>query len=110
MEKVTEYQSELFSDMKKLYDEMLINLFEVDKFGPLAKDNFLKKLTLFNKNLEIIKYNIKDLLIDLKMNDCQLSESANSEIEDEMEINNLLNEVSPLVLYYLANRKSNDLF
>ena len=75
MEKVTEYQSELFSDMKKLYDEMLINLFEVDKFGPLAKDNFLKKLTLFNKNLEIIKYNIKDLLIDLKMNDCQLSET-----------------------------------
>ena len=110
MEKVTEYQSELFSDMKKLYDEMLINLFEVDKFSPLAKDNFLKKLTLFNKNLEIIKYNIKDLLIDLKMNDCKLSESANLEIEDEMEINNLLNEVSPLVLYYLANRKSNDLF
>lgn len=110
MEKVTEYQSDLFNDMKKLYNEMLINLFEVDKFKPVAKDNFLKKLTLFNKNLEIIKYNIKDLLIDLKMNDCKLSESANSEIEDEIEINNLLNEVSPLVLYYLANRKSNDLF
>jgi hypothetical protein len=110
MEKVSEYQADLFNDFKKLYDELLINLFETDKFKPIAKDNFLKKLTLFNKNIEIIKYNIKDLLIDLKMNDCILSVSANDEIEDEIEVNNLLNEVTPLVLYYLANRKIDDPF
>ena len=110
MEKVSEYQAELFNDFKRLYDELLINLFETDKFQPVAKDNFLKKLTLFNKNMEIIKYNIKDLLMDLKLNDCKLSVSANNEIEDEIEINNLLNEVSPLVLYYLANKKIDDPF
>ena len=70
-----------------------------------SKFNLISKLRLLNQSISYLKFDILDILDDLSLGGCILSKDLEERLHDENITNNLIKDVSPILLYYLINRK-----
>ena len=104
MNKIIDIQREKIDKFYKISEDLLLNLDNCINMDYQSKLTLMDKLTMFNNKLFLLEDDINDILYDLKINRCSLSRSARLRIQEETITNNLIDEVSPLLLYYLINR------
>ena len=107
MNKVIEIQREKLDNFYKISEDLLMNLNNCIDMDYNSKMSLMDKLRLLNSNLLMIENDINDILYDLKRNHCSLSRNARLRLSEEDETNNLIREMSPVLLYYLVNRNLN---
>lgn len=106
MDKVINIQREKFDEFYKTIEDFLFNLNKGLKLNYDSQMILIDKLRLLNHKFSLIEDDINDILYDLKRERCILSPDARRRIEEEENTNNILREMSPLLLYYLINRQN----
>jgi hypothetical protein len=106
MEKIIDYQKEKLDKFYKISEDFLYNLNNATLLRHESQLLLIDKLRLLNNKLSLIEDDINDILYDIKRRKCSLSMSARVRLREEEESNNLIREMSPILLYYLMNRDS----
>jgi hypothetical protein len=104
MNKIIDIQREKLDNFYKISEDLLLNLNNCINMDSQSKLSLMDKLRMLNNKLFILEDDINEILYDLKINRCSLSRTARLRLQEETRTNNLINEVSPLLLYYLINR------
>jgi len=104
MEKIIDFQKEKLDKFYKISEDFLYNLNNSTLLRHESQLLLIDKLRLLNNKLSLIEDDINDILYDIKRKNCSLSTSARMRLIEEEESNNLIKEVSPILLYYLINR------
>lgn len=104
MEKIIDFQKEKLDKFYKISEDFLYNLNNSTLLRHESQLLLIDKLRLLNNKLSLIEDDINDILYDIKRKNCSLSMSARMRLLEEEESNNLIKEMSPILLYYLINR------
>ena len=107
MDKIVSIQREKFDNFYKITEDFLFNLNNGSNLSYDSQLVLIDKLRLLNNKFTLIEDDINDILYDLKRERCVLSSNARLRIQEEDDTNNILREMSPLLLYYLVNRQNN---
>ena len=104
MNKIIELERNKVDNLYRLLEELVLNLEFAKDMDNSSKLNLMTKLRLLNKSIGYLENDIVDILDDLKIGGCNLSKDLEERIQEENQTNQLIKEVSPLLLYYLINR------
>ena len=107
MNKIIDIQRNKLDNFYKISEDLLFNLNKSIQMDYNSKISLMDKLRMLNSKLSLLEDDINEILYDLKRNHCSLSRLARSRLQEDDNTNQLINEVSPLLLYYLVNRNLN---
>ena len=100
MQKSINNQREIFDNLYKSLENLLVYFPNIYKMDDNSKKNMIDKIRILNKYIGLIEDKSKEILIELKNNNCILNQDLINELNEEELQSNSIKDIMPLILLY----------